>query len=98
MVNGTGLGWSLNGPAPGPGTSAGGGLSLSTGSGGIANSSAWYVNPLYIGAFQASFTYEDVGGGGADGTTFTVQNQGRTALGGGGGGLGYSGITPSVAL
>ena len=29
--------------------------------------SAWYKYPLYIGAFKASFLYQDVGGGGADG-------------------------------
>ena len=56
--------------------------------------------PQYIGAFVASFTYQDVGGGGADGAAFVLQNdpRGAAALGGGGGGLGYSGITPSVGL
>ncbi len=34
----------------------------------------------------------------ADGITFTIQSQGLTALGGAGGGLGYAGVTPSVAV
>ena len=56
--------------------------------------------PQYIGSFFASFTYQDVGGGGADGAVFVLQNdpRGPAALGGGGGGLGYNGITPSVGL
>ena len=96
--NTTGLGWTLNG-AP-PATISGDLLSLTTGSGGIGNSSAWYNSPLYVGAFQVSFTYQDVGGGGADGVSFTVQNdpRGLTALGGGGGGLGITGITPSAEI
>jgi hypothetical protein len=61
--------------------------------------SAWITAQQLISTFNASFVYQDVTGvGGADGVTFCVQNQGPTALGGGGGGLGYSGITPSVAL
>jgi hypothetical protein len=55
---------------------------------------------VYVGGFQASFTYEVVGGGGADGMAFVLQNdaRGADALGVGGGGLGCSGITNSVAL
>ncbi len=34
----------------------------------------------------------------ADGITFSLQSQGLTALGGAGGGLGYVGISPSVAV
>lgn len=64
------------------------------------DSSTFLSYPLYIGAFTATWTYQDVGGGGADGTVFVLQNdpRGTSALGGGGGGLGYSGITPSVGL
>lgn len=35
---------------------------------------------------------------GADGMTFALQNQGRTAAGSPGGGLGYEGLTPSLAV
>lgn len=37
------------------------------------------------------------GAGGADGVTFTLQNIGTSALGGSGGGMGYDGLSPSVA-
>jgi hypothetical protein len=62
--------------------------------------SAFFPNPLYIGAFRASFTYQTPSRGGADGITFCIQNdpRGASALGGGGGELGYTGITPSAAL
>ena len=56
----------------------------------------------YIGNFVASFTYQDttVGGGGADGVAFVLQNDpaGTAALGNTGGGLGYARIVNSVAL
>jgi hypothetical protein len=63
-------------------------------------SSTFLVNPVYVGAFKASWIYQDVGGAGADGAVFVAQNSpaGPSALGGGGGGLGFSGITPSVGL
>ncbi len=56
-----------------------------------------------IASFNARFVYQEVlpnpiGGGGADGVTFCIQNQAVTAVGGGGGLLGYGGITPSVGL
>ncbi|HSU53662.1 MAG TPA: LamG-like jellyroll fold domain-containing protein, partial [Candidatus Dormibacteraeota bacterium] len=103
MFNNTGLGWRFNSTENPP---VNGGVSNSisgnvfTPTDGTAgeNRSVWYGTPLYIGAFQASFTYQDVGVNGADGSAFVIQNQGPTALGGAGGGIGYSGITPSVAL
>lgn len=63
-------------------------------------SSVFLNYPQYVGAFTASFTYQDVGGGGADGCAFVLQNtsSGPTALGAGGSDLGYTGITPSVAV
>jgi len=100
----TGLGWTLNGYRGAnafPATMLGGILELTAGSMDTRRS-AWYNFPLYVGAFKASFTYQDAtsGGGGADGIAFVVQNapEGTSALGGGGGGLGYLGMTNSAAL
>jgi hypothetical protein len=93
--NDYGSGWSGSGTAQFPFSDY---LQLTDGGGGAAG--AFFSAPVYIGGFQASFTYEDIGGGGADGMAFVVQNDARgdTALGGGGGGLGYNGITNSAAL
>ncbi len=69
--------------------------------GGIGQSrSAWYLFRQDINAFQASFEYLNVSGGGADGVAFVLHNApaGVGALGGGGGGLGYIGISPSFAF
>ncbi len=62
--------------------------------------SAFYKIGQYIGAFKASFTYTPSGSLQADGATFCFQNStvGAAALGGGGGNLGYVGITNSAAL
>ncbi|HEX5218055.1 MAG TPA: immunoglobulin domain-containing protein [Verrucomicrobiae bacterium] len=98
MLNAAGAGWTLQGTPALP-TMDTGTVTLTSGAGSTARS-VFYNAPLYIGAFNASFVYHDVGGGGADGATFTIQNdpRGATALGGGGGALGYAGITPSVGL
>jgi hypothetical protein len=97
QLNATGAGWTVQGStAP---TMNSGSVALTEGAGNTTRS-VFYNAPLYIEAFTASFVYHDVNGGGADGATFCIQNdvRGTTALGGGGGALGYSGITPSVAL
>lgn len=93
--NTDGAGWTLNGGA----TIANNTLALTVGAGATARS-AFYPYPVYVGAFQASFTYQDVGGGGADGMAFVLHNdpRGPTALGGAGGSLGVSGIAPSAEL
>ena len=66
---------------------------------GSTDRAAFLTTKQNIAAFNIAFTYQDVtGAGGADGVTFCIQNQAVTAVGGAGGGLGYSGITPSFAL
>jgi hypothetical protein len=60
---------------------------------------AWYNTPVYINGFVATFTYQDVGGfpgANADGTSFDLQESGPTYLGGAGGSLGISGLSPSA--
>ena len=89
-----GLGWLANGSA----TIDTNVLNLISGGG---QASSFFLNStIYIGAFQASFIYRDVGGGGADGFTFCLQNdpRGAAATGGGGSALGVSGISPSAEL
>jgi hypothetical protein len=60
----------------------------------------FYNVPLYIREFVAQFVYVDVGGGGADGVVFCIHNHpgAPNVVGGGGGGLGYAGISPSAGL
>lgn len=67
---------------------------------GNEDSSCFLSAPVYVGAFAASWIYQDVGGGGADGMAFVLQTdpRGPVTLGGGGGQLGYGGITPSLGL
>jgi len=78
-------------------------LELTDGSGGEV-SSAFFNTPQYVGGFIANFTFQDVGGaansGGADGMTFCIENDPRTvtALGGGGGDLGVSSLTPATDI
>jgi hypothetical protein len=94
------LGWVLNGDTVNGGPTISNNVFAVTDGSSGENRSAWFAFPLYVGAFEASFIYQDIGGGGADGVGFVIQNdpRGTTALGFGGGGLGYAGITSSVAL
>jgi len=89
-------GWTRNGNAT-PVTNNS--VKLTDGNGGEA-SSLFLNYPQYVGAFLASFIYQDVGGGGADGCAFVLHNAppGPSALGGGGGSLGCNGISPSLAV
>ena len=70
-----------------------------TDGGGNEARSIIYNQPQPInGNFTASFTYTPSGGGTrADGATFVLQEVGTTALGGGGGSLGYGGIAAPAA-
>lgn len=61
---------------------------------------AWYSTLVTVGlGFDTSFTYQ-IPNPGADGLVFLVQNSasGASALGDGGGGIGYSGIDNSLAV
>jgi hypothetical protein len=94
--NGLGSGWSMNGGVTYPSNN----VLLVTDGGGEEARSSFFSYPVYVGGFRSSFTYQDIGGGGADGAAFVVQNdpRGAAALGGAGGALGYTGITPSAAV
>jgi hypothetical protein len=61
--------------------------------------SAWYATKVPINKFTSDFTFQLLSPD-ADGFTFTIQNSaaGIKALGQNGGGLGFAGITSSVAL
>jgi len=67
---------------------------------GNETASAFYDIAQYVEGFNASFTYTPSGSLAADGVTFCIQNStaGPSALGGGGGNLGYYGIHNSEAF
>jgi hypothetical protein len=95
-----GLGWTAQGtPAPTSPVIDNNTLTLTYGAGSSART-AFFDTPMYVGGFQASFIYQTPSAGGADGFAFCLQNdpRGPAALGGAGGGLGLSGITPSAAI
>ncbi len=62
--------------------------------------SVWYYEPVDLSEDLVVEFYAYLGDNpdGADGITFTLQSLGTNELGGAGGGLGYSGISPSVAV
>lgn len=69
--------------------------------------SAFTTSAKSVGSFSTAFTFrltnpggitDGFGQTGADGFTFTIQAIGPGALGGGGGGLGYQSLSPSVAV
>jgi len=86
------LGLVLNGSAALTGTA----LELTNGNNYEAGS-AFYAIPLSVESFTNDFAFQIINPA-ADGFTFTIQNDGPTALGGGGGGLGYEDIPNSMAI
>jgi len=71
-------------------------LRLTDGGGGEA-SSAFYSTPVNVQSFTTNFSFQMTSAV-ADGMTFVIQNGAATALGLGGGGLGYEDIGNSVAV
>ena len=62
-------------------------------------SSAFYTTPVDVTGFTNQFTFQlSSGSGTGAGFTFTIQGESPTVVGSNGAGLGYAGITPSVAV
>jgi hypothetical protein len=59
--------------------------------------SVWWNTPINIQAFTTDFEFQ-LSNAQGNGFTFTIQNTGRTALGGDSAGLGYQNILKSVAV
>ena len=60
---------------------------------------AWTKTKVGIQNFSTSYIMQDQGvNGAADGSVFAIQNNDPNQVGGGGGGLGYTGIGKSVAI
>lgn len=77
-----------------------GGVLQLTDGGNNETSSAFFKTAVNVQRFSSTFSFQ-FGSAVADGMTFTIQNAGVTAVGGGGGSLGYgptTGIAASVAL
>jgi choice-of-anchor C domain-containing protein len=66
------------------------------------NGGASWSLPIGTNEFHADFLFQVTGSGGtgagADGFTFCVRGPGSNVPGAGGGGLGYGGVTPSIAV
>lgn len=100
--NSAGLGWTTN-QTGGPYNAAelsGTNAIVLTDNNGNEDRSFFFNYRQYVAAFQANFTYYVEGNRAADGISFCLQNdtRGASALGGGGGSLGVSGVTPSWEL
>jgi len=95
-----GVGWTENQGGTFTTVPINSGSLILTDGGGSETRSAFFGTQQYVGSFEASFTYQAGGNKAADGVAFVLQNDSRgpAALGGGGGALGVSGITPSAEL
>jgi LysM repeat protein len=71
-------------------------LQLTTGLTGEAGS-AWYYQPVNIQAFTSNFSFQ-LSNPAGEGITFAIQGESNTSLGSAGSGLGYQGITNSIAI
>ncbi|HEY1380424.1 MAG TPA: hypothetical protein VGF55_26720, partial [Gemmataceae bacterium] len=65
--------------------------------GGLQRGSAFFATPVGVGRFSTAFDFQSNNGSG-EGLAFVLQGVGPTALGSGGGGLGYGGIASSAAV
>lgn len=93
-------GMTFNGNQSGLPTSVGNRLRLTLNGTGSTSSSTWYDTKQYVGdVWETTFTFEFTNNDG-DGFAFVIQNSpdGTAALGDGGGGKGYAGITNCVAI
>jgi hypothetical protein len=91
-----------DGGSPDNATITAGVLNITLGMNGETHS-AWFNNPQIVTAFTASWTWQlapDSSSDPADGFSFAIQSDanGTAALGGGGGCLGYCGISPSFSV
>jgi hypothetical protein len=94
------IGWTANNNGTGGPTVTTSTLTQTDGGNGEARS-AFYNTAQPIAQFSTVFTYQATQPGGqslADGVSFTLQNQGLSALGSEGSGLGVAGITPSAEV
>ncbi|MGA2889405.1 MAG: chitobiase/beta-hexosaminidase C-terminal domain-containing protein, partial [Terracidiphilus sp.] len=71
-------------------------LQLTTGETGEAGS-AWYYQPVNIQAFASDFSFQ-LSNPAGEGITFAIQGNSATSLGDAGSGLGYQGVTNSIAI
>jgi autotransporter-associated beta strand protein len=99
---GNGTGWTINNNGSGGNAFLASNVLQLTSAANNQATSAFYNVPVQpTGGFTASFVYQMTPNGGpADGVTFVLQNdpRGVSALGAAGGGLGYGGITSSMAI
>ncbi|MGD1083790.1 MAG: hypothetical protein ABSA47_03455 [Verrucomicrobiota bacterium] len=99
---GSGLGWTLNNSSGAAASVTSDVLNIVSGYG--VGNSAFYDTPENISSFTASFVWQNTQGPNgdgfspADGLVFTLQNQGVSAVGGGGSGLGYQGISSATGV